>query len=508
MLKLLEQERHCIELERKATHRASPQQGERNVELEAALRQAKSRATTLEAELAVAKAESGNAKGLLVDSEKAVSLMKERNKALEHQLREMDGIAQEVRRQQDFQVELSAVHAEKVKLRSLLEQKSAMVTKHETEISTLREQIEIYQEDFRVKSELVDNQDIRLRQRESEIDSLKNEITSLKSTRTEHSSHIKNLEALVADKVKDITQLSDLLHTASSDASTHKARADSTAAAREDLLAAKTENTRLNILLQQANVDLTLQKQQVETLEQQISQLSSRPTAMANHMEELELLVDQQSNTLAGLHDAIAQRDALIAFFEQEASHKDKTIEDHDQEIEAKERHIKELEEALKKATLAPTKMPPAKNVAHLEAHIRDLQAEQVRYRAEIQAYRDDIRALKLQILSEPRRGGARGGSGDGDGEFSNLREEAAAVAAELTSLCVLVKQAGRDSSAFSALRESEIGRDFHLGQGQGQGSDETLAGSLATIKRESDALRAAVTSFYAESVGSDCAVQ
>lgn len=520
------EEKRSTHQEKEKSDRDKEKEKEREREVEAieksrapsdagALRQARSRATTLEAEVAVARAEGGHIRGLLQDSERALSLtrglLKDSERArerLESQLREMDVLSLEVRRQQDLQVELSAVHAEKVKLRSLLEQKATLVTQQEAELSSLQEQIAIYQEDFRVNSELVDNQDIRLRQRESEIESLKSEVAALKAARGESLSNTKRLESMVMDKDKEVDKLSALLHTVSSDASTQKARADATAAIREDLLGANTENTKLTILLQQANVDLTLQKQQIETLEQQISQLAARPGAMVNHMEELEQLVDQQSNTLAGLHDAIAQRDALIAFFEQETSLKDKTIEDQEDMMTDKEHQIKKLEEALKKASIS-TKMPPTKNVAHLEAHIRDLQAEQVRYRAEIKAYLEDIRVLRQKVLhleASPRRRGKAGGDPE---DTAELQEEAAAVAAELTSLCVLVRQAGRDSTAFSALRESEIGRDFlYQPAGQASTGPTTLAGSLATIKRESDALRAAVTAFYAESVGNDCAVQ
>lgn len=467
----------------------------RNAELGATLRQAKSRITTLEAETAVAKAESANAKSLLVESEKAVTLLRERTKALDSQLRDMESIAQEVQRQQDMQVALSQVHAEKVKLRALLDQKTALVNKKDDEIATLREQTDIYQEDFRVKSELVDNLEIRLKQRESEIESLKGEVTSLKTTRTDANSALSRLENMVTEKDKEVGKLSTLLQSAYSDVASLKAKVDAVSKVREDLLAVNAENTRINILLQQANVDIALQNQEIEALQQQVKQLSSRPTVMNQHVEELERLVDQQSNTLAGLHDALAQRDTLIAFFESELENKDSSIKKYKEELADKGSRVGELEEALKKTSLNNNK-GPSKSVAHLEAQIRDLEAEQVRYRADIKNYQSRVDHLETAM----GRHGYRRAMGDKENGV-DLKEEAAAVAAELTSLRVLVRQAGKDSSAFSALRESEIGgRDFEHG--------DSLQASISTIRRETDALRSAVTAFYAESVGSECAVQ
>ena len=447
--------------------------------------------------MAVAKAESANAKSLLGESERAVTLLRERTKTLDSQLRDMESIAQEVQRQQDMQVELNQVHAEKVKLRVLLEQKTSMVNNRDEEITSLREQTDIYQEDFRVKSELVDNLEIRLKQRESEIESLKGEAATLKTIRTDAHTTLSRLESVVVEKDREVGKLSTLLQAAYNDVSSLKAKADATSKVREDLLAGKAENTRINILLQQANVDIALQSQEIEALEQQVKQLSSRPAVMNQHVGELERLIDQQSNTLAGLHDALAQRDTLIAFFENEMGSKDGSITKYKEELMKKDSHVSELEEALRKATISHNK-GPSKSVAHLEAQIRDLEAEHARYRAEIKNYQSRVGQFEA---AQGRHGYRRGVSDDSENNIS-LREEAAAVAVELTSLRVLVRQAGKDSSAFSALRESEIGgREFERG-------DSSLPSSISTIRRETDTLRSAVTAFYADSVGSECAVQ
>lgn len=494
-------------------------------ETEGALRQTKSRITTLEAELAVAKAESNNSKSLLVDSEKAVSLLRERIKTLESQLREMEGITRQMRRQQDVQVELDQVHVEKMKLRTLLEQKTAAVIKHQQEISSLQEQIDIYQEDFRTKSELVDNLEIRLRQRETELGTLKTELSDVKEVRGELQYRLKQLDGLATEKEKEMGRLATLLSTANNDIAIQKAKLDAAVGIKEDLLAASTENTRINILLQQVNVDLALKNQEIESLEQQIEQISSRPTTMANHMEELENLVDQQSNTLAGLHSALAQRDTLITHLESELS---KSNQESSGELLVRERRIKELEEVIKRnATISMMPKGPAKNNAHLEAQIRDLEAEQVRYRAEVKLLTEEMREKDSRIsqlessrFSDQNASDARGRQYYPYNKYPDqaaLKQEAAAVAAELSSLRVLVRQAGKDSSAFSSLRESEIGvRGATSGSspmpkempGSLANNDDSIQASLATIKHEADALRAAVTTFYAESVGSDCAVQ
>lgn len=469
----------------------------RNAELEAALRQAKSRVTSLEAELAVAKAESSNAKSLLVESEKAVTLLRERIKTLDSQLRNMESIAQDVQwhdmQRQDLQTELNQVHAEKVKLRALLDQKTALVSKRDEEIANLQEQTDIYQEDFRVKSELVDSLEIRLKQREAEIEALKGEVAGLKTIRTDSNTTVSRLEIMAAEKEREVGKLSTLLQAANNEVASLRAKVEATSKARGDLLAVNAENTRINILLQQANVDLALQSQENETLQQQIKQLSSRPTIMNQHVEELERLIEQQSNTLAGLHDALAQRDTLIAYFEAEMDNKDNIVKKYMDELANKDSRVSELEEALKKGS---GNKGSTKNMAYLEAQIRDLEAERARYRVEIKSYQARIDQMEaLQGRNGHRRRPEDEGAGVG------LKEEAAAVAAELTSLRVLIKQAGKDSSAFSALRESEIGgRDFERG--------ESLQASISTIRRETDALRAAVTAFYAESVGSECAVQ
>jgi chromosome segregation ATPase len=243
-------------------------------------------------------------------------------------------------------------------------------------------------------------------------------------------------------------------------------------------------------------LDIALQNQEIESLQQEIKKLSARPTIMNQHVEELEQLVDQQSSTLAGLHDALSQRDALIGFFESEWGNKDKIITKLKEELANNDARVGELEESLKKANLNQVK-GPNKNTAHLEAQIRDLEAERMRYRAEIKNYQVRVE----QIEADQGRQGYHKGADEKENAVG-LREEAAAVAAELTSLRVLVHQAGKDSSAFSALRESEIGgRDFAC-------ADSSLPASISTIRRETDALRSAVTAIYAESVGSECAVQ
>eukprot|EP00026_Physarum_polycephalum_P016022 Phypoly_transcript_16846.p1 GENE.Phypoly_transcript_16846~~Phypoly_transcript_16846.p1 ORF type:complete len:192 (+),score=46.82 Phypoly_transcript_16846:3-578(+) len=182
--------------------------------------------------------------------------------------------------------------------------------------------------------------------------------------------------------------------------------------------------------------------------------------------------------------------------FESELGNKDGAIAKFKQEQANHDARVGELEEALKKANLNHAK-GPSKNVAHLEAQIRDLEAERMRYRAEIKNYQMRVEQMET---AQGRQGYRRGA--DEKENTVELKEEAAAVAAELTSLRVLVRQAGKDSSAFSALRESEIGgRDFER-------ADSSLQSSIATIRRETDALRSAVTAIYAESVGSECAVQ
>jgi chromosome segregation ATPase len=204
----------------------------------------------------VAKAESSNSKSLLAESEKAVTLLRERTKTLDSHLRDMESIAQEVQHQQDMQVGMTQVHAEKVKLRTLLDQKTALLKTKEDDIANLQEQTDIYREDFRVKSGLVDNLEIRLKQRESEIESLKGEVAMLRTIRTDANTTVSRLESALAEKEREVVKLSVLLQSAHSDVTSLKAKVDATAKVREDLLANNAENTRINILLQQANVGI------------------------------------------------------------------------------------------------------------------------------------------------------------------------------------------------------------------------------------------------------------
>lgn len=111
----------------------------RLAEAETALRQTRSRNASLEAEVSLLRTETISLKTTLSDSERAVAMLKEKVKSLDEQIRLIEPKARDVQRVHELVLEVDQVHAEKAKLRELLQ-------KANEENRNLKAQVETAQE--------------------------------------------------------------------------------------------------------------------------------------------------------------------------------------------------------------------------------------------------------------------------------------------------------------------------------------------------------------------------
>jgi len=192
------------------------------------------------------------------------------------------------------------------------------------------------------------------------------------------------------------------------------------------------------------------------------------------------------------------------------------------EELEKRDRGMRQLENMVHKYELerahanAHTQMQGAANQnKNMEVLVCELEADQIRYRAEVKAQLEELQRNHTQIeklekakdeliaenkaLREQLHPKLVGLDIEDKRTMQRAKYEVDSCVAELASLRQLVKQA-------QTTQGQDVGMD--LNESILQNPSNSLLGSIGAIKQEAAALRTAFTTVYAESLGNNCAVQ
>jgi chromosome segregation ATPase len=231
-----------------------------------------------------------------------------------------------------------------------------------------------------------------------------------------------------------------------------------------------------------------------------------------------------KAQSLADLNEKFDQQNNLLADFEAEAQAKDHMIIQLKVELADKNTCISRLQETLKvqqqSSRSLTSSVSDKRSQAETESLVQHLEAEQLRYRAEIKAQLDDIQGKKIQMeqlksfnhslssennhLRQQLQGISQSSSHQSYFQqeekqmVQKAKQEALSCIAELKSLKQLIQQAlsGKDPS-------------FHLPSSNlTPTKDDSLISNMNQIKQEAVELRSIFTTAYAETLGNDCAVQ